>query len=321
MTALPPDLRQHQPREPNSLTLYNAGLALLSRKAKLEDLLGYTRWLAQIEYWPSGWLTDTQQQAELLYSDPEAWCGFDIQSLFEYTQFLQDEGYSLTSVNRVVSTFNHYIHLVTSDGVLPPYNPSELTNARPPRHSFTEQQTPRSKQLRQPKRSTPIELDADQVTRILKPSNTSSGVRDALLACLMAEQGLLISEIPSLMKEDLDLNQHRLRVYRGRGRKVETITLTHTTVEVLQAYLTFDPEPLGYLVKANRVNGTLKGLTTGRSGQRDSTSARPTGQIKDRSIFARIRVLGEKIGLPDLAPSDLRHYWLHKQRDPGPSSA
>jgi len=83
-----------------------------------------------------------------------------------------------------------------------------------------------------------------------------------------------------------------LRFYRPKVDIVQTHRLPADTLAAARAYLHRDALPLGLLLRASKKDGEL--TSAGMSTQATS---------------ARVKTLGEAIGIESLSAHDLRHYW------------
>lgn len=87
-------------------------------------------------------------------------------------------------------------------------------------------------------RSLPGTLTPDEVTRLLEAPDplTPHGLRDRAFLELFYSSGLRVSELCSLMLQQIDLEQGFLRVY-GKGSKERVVPVGSKAVEALLAYL------------------------------------------------------------------------------------
>jgi len=115
--------------------------------------------------------------------------------------------------------------------------------------------------------------------------------RDLLLFLLPAEHSLRCSEIALLKREHLDLEAGLLRVYRQKTDRWQLHQLTPATLAAAQQYL--------------RLCAVETWLFPGEQ---------PGTALATRSIYARIAVLGRRVGLEALGPHDLRHYYATYSR-------
>jgi integrase len=127
-----------------------------------------------------------------------------------------------------------------------------------------------------------------------QPSDTPQGRRDTLMLCLLLEHGLRVGELSVLTVGALDLDAGLLTFYREKVDLTQTHVLSPATLRAALAYFTNDLASEAVdtpLLRGSRKDGTLHGA------------------MGIRSIQSRVRLLGEDIGLKQLSPHDLRHYW------------
>ena len=109
--------------------------------------------------------------------------------------------------------------------------------------------------------------------------------RDALMMCLFIEHGLRVSEVVGLNTKSISLEENTITVNRRKTYQTDTYDLLPRTREAAEAYL-----PLV----------TAQGpLFLGYEQQR----------ITRQAIAKRVKQLGQEVGIPDLSPHDLRHWW------------
>jgi integrase len=142
------------------------------------------------------------------------------------------------------------------------------------------------------KKATPVSIPVGYV-HLLKSrhdTRTAIGRRDKLLMCLLLDLGLRCGEIALLRVEHLDLAAGTLSFYRPKVDLVQTHMLPPDTLEAARLYLETD-KPTGMLFAG-----------TGREDKK-------TPGISTRTINARVRTIGERLGLRHLSPHDCRHAW------------
>ena len=103
--------------------------------------------------------------------------------------------------------------------------------------------------------------------------------------CLLIEHALRVSEIVALDATSINVKRHALTVRRSKTYSVDVLELMPATHVAAEKYLPLLPEegPLFYGYEGKRIT---------RFG-----------------IFDRVRVLGALVGIANLSPHDLRHYW------------
>jgi len=118
--------------------------------------------------------------------------------------------------------------------------------------------------------------------------------RDALLMGLLIEHAFRVSEVVGLNVEYFNLRKGVVTVYRSKTHDTHQHKLKKHTRLAAEHYL-------GLL---ERKSGPL---FTGYQDRR----------ITRQGIFDRVRVLGRQVGIENLSPHDLRHYWTYDALENG----
>src|SRR5262249_24498438 len=134
-------------------------------------------------------------------------------------------------------------------------------------------------------------LTTMQARALKHQPNTPQGRRDRLLVCLLVDHGLRVGELASLLSENFDLQAGTFRFYRPKVDAIQTHPLTTDALRAALAYIQHDAYAAGPLLRGRRKDGQL------------------VGGMNIRAIRKRVGTLGATIGLPNLSPHDLRHYW------------
>ncbi len=106
--------------------------------------------------------------------------------------------------------------------------------------------------------------------------------------------GLWPREVASLDRTAINLEQGTLTFYDYRADDQKTLQLDQQTLEAAKRYLQ-TKSPYDSLFIGNRKESTKQ------------------QRLTDRAINARVRALGQRVGLPTLSPSDCHNYWEQKQ--------
>jgi len=126
-------------------------------------------------------------------------------------------------------------------------------------------------------------LISDDHARALKNSHppTAQGAKDRLLMCILIDLGLSSSEVVALTLADMRMDSGKVNV-RKNNTITKTLRLTRDVRKALLEYLTYQA---------------------------------PTGKLLDhstRSLTARVRFHGKRLGYANLSAHDLRHYLATK---------
>jgi len=206
------------------------------------------------------------------------------------------EGYAIGSINVRLATVRRYCALANAAGVIPNEAFALIRtvrgySGRQARAIDTQRQRSNTPTRVGAKKARPRVLSPAQVATLKQQPDTPQGRRDALLLALLADLGLRVGELAGLQVEQLDADRGRLTFYREKVHATQTHELPPDALEAARAYLSHDALPSGQLLRGSRKNGELwKGMSI-------------------RAIHERVALLGERIGVADLAPHDLRHTW------------
>ncbi len=136
-----------------------------------------------------------------------------------YLKYLDELKYSKSTISRILSTLRHfYTYLVIN----------KITS----KNEF--------KLIKNPKKDKklPNFLQSDELDKIFSVIDTSTplGLRNRLIIELLYATGLRVSEITSLKVNDIDLNNHEIKVY-GKGGKERIVLFGDYALYYLKEYL------------------------------------------------------------------------------------
>lgn len=226
----------------------------------------------------------------------EAWANVTHGLIAAFLRWQLQEGYAIGSINVRLATVRRYCALANGAGVIPNNALALIRTVR----GYSGRQA-RSIDAQRQRAQTPTRVGAkkadarvlapDQVRRLKEQPDTPQGRRDALLICLLADLGLRVGELAGLEVGSLDVARGTLTFYREKVHTTQTHRLSADALAAAKAYMSSDAPASGQLLRGSRKNGELwKGMSV-------------------RAIRERVGLLGERIGVGDLAPHDLRHTW------------
>jgi len=229
-----------------------------------------------------------------LAQDPQAWRPVTWGLVEAFVKWQLNEGYAIKSINVHLSTVKSYARMAMQSDTLTPQEYALIRSVQG--YSFREQV--RIDQKRPVKRigckkEEPVKLTPAQALQLKEQPATPQGRRDHLLMCLLLDHGLRVGEVTGLATADLDLAEGTLRFYRPKVNKEQVHRLTR---ETLQA------------ARSCQSNGELAadGLLLRRSKKNEELGA---PGMSERAVTARVRLLGERLGVAGLSAHDCRHYW------------
>jgi integrase len=270
-----------------------------TRERQRFDLLNFTTYLAG---------AGVVRSVEQLYHDGAAWAGISEPLVFGYRAWLRQEGYAIGTINLRLATIRAYCDLARQVGAISEadykliltvrgYSYKEGSNidatrreqGQPTRKS-TKKAMPAPVSTAQAQR---LKRETTQIDRKRRPRDIILGAKDALVMGLLIEHAFRVGEVARLDIEWFDRDAGTVAVYRPKRKDWQTHRLKKHTRMALDDYLasegrTSGPLLLGYASKKKQ------------AGDR---------RITRYGIYDRVRLLGQQVGIPNLSPHDLRHYW------------
>jgi integrase len=252
--------------------------------------------------------------ADSLASDPAAWEGVTWGIVKGFVLWMTRAGYAVSSINSRLATVRSYADLAHQAGVIPDGEYLRIKAVS----GYSRQEGARLDQNRDAadiptrvgdKKAGPVTLTDDQAKALLSlPDDTPQGRRDCLLVHLLLVHGLRVSELAALQVGSVTLNGDAgtLEFYRpklaGTDQERGRHTLKNGTLAAMREYLERDAakDPEALLFRKSDRSGRLlgEGMTT-------------------RRLSARVKVLGERVGVEGLTAHDCRHFAATKQAEKG----
>lgn len=282
---------------------YRANRPKQSLRAQQTDLANYAHFLSEvgISDAPSG---------DVLQREPAAWYGITHGLVLAYREWLMAAGYAVATVNRRLATVKVYAQMALSGQETGSDGNHELEKIKAVR-GFGHKQG-RNRDTKRAETGTPtrvgakkaykaVSLNAHQAKALKEQPPTPQGRRDALLICLLLDHGLRCGEVAALEVSDFDPNAGTMTFYRPKVDKRQTHKLTSDTLLALRAWIASGDAPAqGRILRGSRKGGAL--THAGMSA---------------RAITARVRELGQTIGIDILSAHDCRHYWATRATQQG----
>ncbi len=257
------------------------------------DLALFAHFLAQIQAIPPA--EAPAFGARLAYA-ASPWANVTHGLVAAFLHWQLQAGYAIGSINVRLATVRRYCALAHRAGVIATEALAQIRTVRgfggrQARAIDAQRQRSQTPTRLSSKKAQPHVLNADQVRTLKQQPDTPQGRRDALLVCLLADHGLRVGELAALQVGCIDLASGTLTFYREKVHTTQTHRLSADALAAARAYLRHDAPGSGQLLRGSRKNGALwKGMSV-------------------RAIRERVALLGERIGVSDLAPHDLRHTW------------
>ncbi len=235
-------------------------------------------------------LPDVQKRLDL-----GAWRGVTWGLVAKFKEWLLEKGFAVRTINHSISTVRIYAEKSVQAGVLDDRDLVMIRTIGGYKSSEGKQVDEKRERTRRGcKKAQPILLKIEQAQRLkTERPDTPRGRRDALLMCLLLDHGLRAGEVEALAVASIDLGVEELHIYRPKTDTTGTHKLTRDTLKAASRYYEQDAMAIGSLMRGSR---------KGRAGRLTEAG------MSTRAITARVRTLGEVIGVVGLSAHDCRHY-------------
>jgi len=151
---------------------------------------------------------------------PSHWSGVDEELLTAYVIDLKQRGYAPTTVARKVSAMKSMFRFLAARGLV-----KDVPATAPG--------------VSQAKRGAPQSLSVDEVQRLMKQTEKSSGpdaIRDRAMLELLYATGMRVSEVVGLNVEDVDLDEGWVFCI-GKNSQARSLPLPQGTLNLLREYI------------------------------------------------------------------------------------
>jgi integrase len=255
---------------------YYESQAARTRRRQRQELGGLREFLNQ----------QGQSVGDLAF-DAKAWTEVKCAEIEHYLAWLRQNHYTASSIQNQLYTIRAYARLASGNGFFSQseYDCIDEIKVEPDREG-----QPRIGR----QKPTPLSISDEFAQKLLSQPNTPRGNADALMLSLFLYCGLWPREVASLDRTAINLEQGTLTFYDYRADDQKTLQLDQQTLEAAKRYLQ-TKSPYDALFVGNRKESTKQ------------------QRLTDRAINARVRALGQRVGLPTLSPSDCHNYWEQKQ--------
>lgn len=240
--------------------------------------------------------------ADDLYGDAQAWRGMSHGLLKGFRAWLLKEGYRVSTVNHRLAIVRQYCRLAHGAGVIDDEALDLILtvkglNAKHARNVDRDREREGQPISKSTKKATPALVLTGQALRLKNETTHPArpfrrehdsllAARDALMMGLFIEHAFRVSEVVGLNIESFDLERGTVTVYRQKTNE--------TTIHKLEKHTRLAAER--YLALLDRQQGPL---FVGYESKR----------ITRYGLYERVQTLGEQVGIGNLSPHDLRHYW------------
>ena len=269
----------------NVWEVYHQEITENTRKRQMNDLASYCVYLGAM---------NIKRAAEELFTDPSAWAGTTYGLLAGYVEWALQQGYSIGTINVRLATLRKFCMLAgpSPEGVgvfdretLLLIQTVKGIAGKKARNRDREREVTRVSS----KKAAPTDLTIAQALSIKKvtvPHARGTQARDSALMGLLVEHALRCGEVADLNIEHITIKAGTMTFYREKTDQIETHELKKHTLMALETYLVEEQRTSGPLFMGNKGN-----------------------RLTRRAINARVKRLGQLVGVEQLSPHDLRHFW------------
>jgi integrase len=271
---------------------------LLAQKRDLQKFMGFINAIFDADNLP--FLTD-------LYQDSSQWQVVTDGIVRMFRVWLLDNGYAVSTVNRMTVTIKVYSRLAWHSGIMNgQYKRIDAIETFAKDVYIDEKRTKQGKDTRKSSEKKQANFLTDSQVNTLKASQGTLPInrRDELMISLLANLGVRASEVAELTVGNVDHTNKQITVYRRKTDTTDVLTYRHydDLVSAIVAYMPYlledDNAPL---LRASRTNGQLK----------DNAMTRIT-------ISKRVKTLGKKLlNIDNLSSHDLRHTFAKREYEQG----
>jgi len=226
--------------------------------------------------------------------DPAVWSGVTWGLIQGFINWMLQEGFATTTVNRKLSTVKNYAKLAAKAGAISIEVLALIKTVNG--YSVKEGKrvdVQRDKTRVGDKKAQHVSLTYEQALQLKEQPNSPQGRRDKLLMCLLLDHGLRVGEVALLKVSDFDLDARMFVFFRPKVDAEQTNRMTPDTLNALRRYISNGDCP----ESGRLLRGSLKNSELSHVG------------LTERGITGRVRALGEQISVFGLSAHDCRHYW------------
>lgn len=239
-------------------------------------------------------------------TDLEQWKAINFALISGFKRWMLKEGYAIGSVNVRLATIKTYCALATQAGYLPASELALIRTVRGVKQTEGRNIDEKREQARVGrKKARPVSVAPSRIKllkRQLLADDSNIARRDALLVCLLADHGLRCGEIALLEANSIDLDAGTFTFYRHKVHKTQTHLLSADTLAAALCYFEVIT-PTGKLFEGIHRDERVAEDGTHKKGKN------PEDGFSRNAINERIKQLGKRVGIRNLSPHDLRHYW------------
>ncbi len=270
----------------NVFSVYQQTKADNTLRRQKADLVLFGQFITEI--------SAVQLNGAAFYVHPGAWAIVTGGLVAAYRQWMLKTGYDGHSVNVRLSTVRTYAKLAQQAGMIAEGEYLRITAVS----GYSQKEIGRLDAKREVRRVGNKKAEPNFVKRGIVAQlkgmvcNRPSDYRDRVLLCLMLDHGLRVSEVAALTMANVDLSARSLTINRLKTSTTDLHDLTADSYTALTEYMCLIGDRPA---TAPLIAGSLKSGALTSSG------------MSVRAINKRIGEIGQRFGVENLSPHDLRH--------------
>lgn len=260
---------------------YQATIAAHTIARQKCELARYSAYLAAMKI---------DRSPEALFNEAEAWRGVTQGLVKGFVAWQRDQGIAIGTINVSVATIRRYCSLAFEAGVISESDHLRIKLVKQiPKKSRRNYDAGREITRVGNKKAEPVKLTQMQVDMLKNAPerSTRAGRKAYAVICLLANNGLRVGELVAIERAKVNQTDGLITFDREKVQITQNHRLHQQTALALSYYLE-DVKP----------------------GSRFLFPGRPGAPMLTRSIQKMIQKYGEMIGIMNLSPHDLRHYWV-----------
>lgn len=263
---------------------YQKGLTLNTLTRQTDDVLSFQSFLWQ----------EKHIRCTTLFSDLAGWRGVGVGLLSEFRTWLENQGLAMGTISIRLSTIRQYCRLAHKAGYIPVEDLAMILLIKGHKGKDARNRDEKREQTRKGNKKAQANfLTNEQVKNLIEeiPAEEYRGIRNRLIAYLLFDMGLRVSEVSDLNIECLQITETEgyLKFYRRKVDKTQIHRLTRNVLESAKTYLETFP------LDTNKNTPLFPGNKNGRLGT--------------NAIRRLIRTQGKHHEIGNLSPHDARHTW------------
>lgn len=263
---------------------YQKGLTPNTLTRQMDDILSFQEFLWE----------EKRIHRTALFNDLSLWQGVGMGLLSEFRSWLEKQGLAMGTIGVRLSTIRQYCRLAHKAGYISAEELAMILLVKGYKGKEARNRDEKREQTRKGNKKIVANfLSTEQVKDLIDeiPTEEHRGIRNRLIAYLLFDMGLRVSEIVDLNIECFlfgEVESH-LKFYRRKVHKTQIHKLTKNTIEAAKEYLATLP------ANTDKSTPLFPGNKQGRLGT--------------NAIRRLIRTQGRYHEIDNLSPHDGRHTW------------